>query len=32
MFAGLMGLECHSSSLLHRCDAAEGKTHFEVIS
>ncbi|XP_038593384.1 disrupted in schizophrenia 1 protein isoform X1 [Micropterus salmoides] len=24
MFAGLMGLECHSNSLLHRCEVAEG--------
>ncbi|KAK7901945.1 hypothetical protein WMY93_018714 [Mugilogobius chulae] len=24
MFAGLLGLECHSSSLLHRCEIKEG--------
>ncbi|TKS85317.1 Disrupted in schizophrenia 1 protein [Collichthys lucidus] len=24
MFAGLMGLECHSNSLLHHCEAMEG--------
>uniref|UniRef100_A0A3Q0RCA5 DISC1 scaffold protein n=1 Tax=Amphilophus citrinellus TaxID=61819 RepID=A0A3Q0RCA5_AMPCI len=24
MFAGLMGLDCHSNSLLHRCEAIEG--------
>lgn len=26
MFAGLMGLDCHSKSLLHRCEVMEGKT------
>lgn len=27
MFAGLMGLDCHSKSLLHRCEVTEGKKH-----
>lgn len=31
MFAGLMGIECHSSSVRHRCEVTEGKTPFVFV-